>query len=412
MTSFTTATLPDVPFTPKVREILSQLDPSLGGVKDAVSLPADCYTSEEWFEFERRAIFDRDWLVLGHHNLIGNPGDYFSVEINGEPLLVVRGLDNEIRVMSSVCRHRGHLLGQGGPGNTTSFTCPFHGWSYDLEGKLTSAPEMNGTLPFAELQRTQCLPVFRSEIWNGFIFVNMSGDAPALAPRLKGLTEMVKNYGMSDLAAAGTVDWADNPWNWKFMQENALEPYHTHYLHHGIHDFAPSRLVRFTEWNEEDDAAIYRGVGFTHMDGAFNLANKALFPPIPTLTDAERQQVVFAGVMPNLFFGAMPDVVFYYLILPQSAGKITLRVGVLTTYENLSLPNADMLMKGTVDGVGIYNDQDTAANTQTHKGLQSRVAPRSRWAPNEKTLAQINQWLIKRYKAYANEVEPTRVAAE
>jgi hypothetical protein len=122
--------------------------------------------------------------------------------------------------------------------------------------------------------------------------------------------------------------------------------------------------------------------------------------------------VVFAGVMPNLFLGCTPDVVFYYLIMPQEAGKITLRVGVLTTYENLALPTADLLMKGTVEGVGVYNDQDTLANTQTHIGMQSRVAPRSRWAPNEKTLWQINEWLIKRYKAYGDELRGIKMAAE
>jgi phenylpropionate dioxygenase-like ring-hydroxylating dioxygenase large terminal subunit len=411
MANYTKATLPDVPFSSNVWDILDSLDSSLGGVEKALALPADCYTSDEWFEFERRAIFDRDWLVLGHHNRIPEPGDYMSVHINGEPLLVVRGQDDQIRVMSGVCRHRGHLLG-GQSGNTTSFTCPFHGWSYDLEGTLTGAPEMNGTLPFAELQRTACLPVFRSEIWNGFIFVNLSGEAAPLAPRLKGLTKMVANYHMEDLAAGPTVDWADNPWNWKFMQENALEPYHTRYLHSGIHDFAPSDRVRWTEWDPSDDAAIYRAVGFTHIDGGFNLANKALFPALPTLTLEERQQVVFAGVMPNLFLGCTPDVVFYYLIMPQGAGKITLRVGVLTTYENLALPTADLLMKGTVEGVGVYNDQDTQANTQTHIGMQSRVAPRSRWSPNEKTLWQLNEWLIKRYKAYGDELRGLKMAAE
>ncbi|HEX7893727.1 MAG TPA: SRPBCC family protein, partial [Terriglobales bacterium] len=294
----------------------------------------------------------------------------------------------------------------------TAFTCPFHAWSYDLTGELISAPEMSGTLPFEELRKTACLPQFRSEIWNGFIFVNMNGKAKPLAPRLRGLTALLANYKMNELASIAPVEWANNPWNWKFMQENALEPYHTHYLHAGIHDFAPSRNVHFKEWDESDDGAIYREVEFVHIDGGFNIATKALFPPLPDLTDAERTRVVFAGVMPNLFIGAQADTAFYYIILPQSAGKITLRVGVLTSYDNLALPTADELLKGTIEGVAIFNAQDTVANTQTHKGLQSRVAPRSRWAPSEKTLAQLNRWLISRYRAYANTLEPIANAAE
>ncbi|EJL32559.1 SRPBCC family protein [Novosphingobium sp. AP12] len=400
MTQFLRAGLPDLALAPEVLALLGQLDASQGDVSQAMSLPPECYTSPAWFEFEKRAVYDREWVAVGHIGAIPDVGDYFTLEIVGEPLLVVRGKDSEVRVLSSVCRHRGHLLGEAS-GNAKNFTCPFHGWSYDLEGTLTGAPEMEGTLPFAELKHTACLPAFRSEIWNGFIFVNFDGEAEALAPRLKGLTTLLQNHHMEDLASIKPVEWASNKWNWKFMQENALEPYHTHYLHTGIHDFAPSSNTRFTEWDETDDGAIYREVEFMHIDGGFNIAGKALFPALPDLTEAERSRVVFAGVMPNLFLGAQADVVFYYVILPQAAGDITLRVGVLTSWDNLSLPTADLLLKGTIDGVAVFNEQDTVANIRTHKGMSSRVAPRTRWSPNEKTLAQINNWLIKRYKSYA-----------
>jgi hypothetical protein len=98
--------------------------------------------------------------------------------------------------------------------------------------------------------------------------------------------------------------------------------------------------------------------------------------------------------------------------LPESPGSITLRVGLLTTPANLSLPTAPLLLKATVDGISVYNDQDVVANTLTHKGLKSRFAPRTRFAPKEKTLAQINTWLVKRYKAYAQSLEPLSMAAE
>ncbi|HLY58403.1 MAG TPA: aromatic ring-hydroxylating dioxygenase subunit alpha [Stellaceae bacterium] len=399
MTEFTVATLADVPLTPTIRSILDRLGPSTGDVKAAVSLPPECYTLPEWYEFERRAVFDRDWVALGHKGLAPLPGDYFSIRINDEPLLVVHGQDGVIRVMSAVCRHRGHVLGEA-RGNATDFTCPFHGWSYDLTGRLTSAPEMSGTLPFDELQRTQCLPVIRSEIWNGFIFMNMSGDAPPLATRLKVLTNEVRNHHMDELASVPTIDWSGNPWNWKFMQENAIEPYHTHYLHHGPHDFAPSRLASFFDWDEADDGAIFHPTGFVEIDGGFNISTKCLMPVIKTLTPAERQRVMFATVAPNLFFGAQPDTVFYFVIIPESAGSITLRVGLLVPPETMALPTFEHLVKATVDGISIFNDADVQANIKTHLGLQSRFAARTRYAPKEKTLPQFNNWLAKRYRAY------------
>jgi len=410
MTKFTSIPLPDAPISDTIRATLDKLEASRGDVSESLALPPECYASDEWFNFERGAIFDREWVALGHVGNVVERGDYFSIEILGEPLIVVRGQDDKVRVLSSVCRHRGHVLGEQ-KGNAKSFTCPFHGWSYNLEGTLVSAPEMSGTLPFDELQKTSCLPQFRSEIWNGFIFVNFDGQAEPLAPRLKGLTKMLANHRLEELASIDPVNWSNNAWNWKFMQENALEPYHTHYLHSGIHDFAPTKNVRFTEWEEDDDAAIYREVGFTHIDGAFNIANKTLFPPLPGLTEYERSRVVFAGIMPNLFLGAQGDSVFFYIILPEAAGMITLRVGLLTSYENLSLPTADLLLKATIEGVSIYNDQDTRANMMTHKGLSSRVAPRNRWAPTEKTLAQINNWLIKRYSSYARKMDYSEKAA-
>jgi len=113
---------------------------------------------------------------------------------------------------------------------------------------------------------------------------------------------------------------------------------------------------------------------------------------------------MFAVVPPNLFFGAQPDVVFYFVIIPQSAGKITLRVGLLLPYESLTLPTAGLLLKGTIDGISIFNDADTIANIKTYRGMQSRFAARTRYAPKEKTLAQFNQWLVSRYKAYARQL--------
>jgi phenylpropionate dioxygenase-like ring-hydroxylating dioxygenase large terminal subunit len=403
MTDFTTSALPDVALTPDIRAVLDHIAPSAGDVGSAISMPPYCYTSEDWFEFERRAIFDREWMALGHQGLIPKPGDYFSISLNGEPMLVVRGADREIRVLSAVCRHRGHLLGEAS-GHADAFTCPFHGWSYDLTGKLLSAPEMNGTLPLEELRKTACLPVLRSEIWNGFIFVNFDGRAAPLGPRLKVLTGEVANHHMADMVSIPTVDLPENPWNWKFMQENAIEPYHTHYLHQGPHDFAPSNLASFFEWDDTDDGAVFHPTGFVEPDSAFNISTKCLMPVIETLSARDRQRVMFASVPPNLFFGAQPDCVFYLLIMPKSAGRIVLRVGILVPYSTTEIPTFELAIKGTIDGISIFNDADTRANTSSHQGLGSRFAQRTRYAPKEKTLAQFNTWLIKRYQSYAREL--------
>ncbi len=399
--------------TERVREILDRLDPSEGEVESAVTLPPECYTSEEWFDFERAAVYDRDWVCLGHQGSIPNPGDYFYINMNDDPLLVWRGQDNEIRIISAVCQHRGHVLG-GQQGNARQLTCPFHAWSYDDRGNLTSAPEMEGTISFEDLRKKSCLPQIRSEIWNGFIFMNIDGKAPPLAARLKRLSAEIANHHMADLGATPNEYWGPNPWNWKFMQENAIEPHHTWYLHKGPHDFAPSRLATFVEWDDADDGAVYHPTGFVELDGNFNMAFKCLFPVIETLTEEERQRVMFTTVPPNLFFGAVPDGVFYYVILPHGANSMTLKVGFLYPKKTLALPNFEHVFKTVADGLMLFNDQDTVANAKTHEGLKSRFANRSRYAPKEKTLPQFNNWLIKRYRAAADYLggTPRRQAAE
>ncbi len=408
MSDFTYKTLPELELTPVIRSILDQLEPSNQDVETAVSLPPDVYTSEEWWEFERRAIWDREWVCVGHQGSILNPGDYFSININDEPMLVLKDGEGTIRVMSAVCQHRGHILGEAS-GNATGFTCPFHHWSYDLKGQLRGAPEMEAHASLKELRESHCLPQLRTEIWNGFIFVNLDGKAKPLAPRLKRLTAEYAPHHMSELHASPTMDWADNPWNYKFLQENAIEPYHTAYLHKGPHDFAPSSLASFVEWEDDDDGAVFHPTGFVELDANFNpdFDYKCRFPVIETLTEKERKRVMFASVMPNLFMGAVPDGVFYYVMIPQGANKMTIRVGGLYPEATLAMPDFNELALATIEGVGVYNDQDTVANSLTHIGLKSRFANRSRYAPREKTLSQVNRWLIKRYLAYAAEFDDT-----
>jgi phenylpropionate dioxygenase-like ring-hydroxylating dioxygenase large terminal subunit len=410
-TDYRAVPLEDVELTRSIRRILAGLDVSAQDLEQAVTLPKECYTSEEWFEFEKRAVFDRDWVCVAHVGSIPNPNDYISININNDPLLILRDEKNEIRVMSAVCPHRGSVIGDA-RGNCERLVCRLHHWTFDLRGKLLGAPEMNATLPLEDHQQQAFLPTLRSEVWNGWVFVNMDAKAKPLTPRVKVLTEEIKNHQMGELLSTPNVELGPYPWNWKYMQENAIEPYHTWYLHRGIHDFAPSRLATFYEWDGEDDGAVFHPTGFLNLDANFNMSFKCLFPIIKTLTEKERHRVMFVTVPPNLFFGAVPDGVFYYIILPSGANSLKLRVGFLYPEATLKDRNFEQIFKMAVEGVFAYNDQDVESNTRVHLGLKSRFESRSRYAPKEKTLPQMNRWLVTRYKAYAAELEAREKAAE
>ncbi len=256
-------------------DVLRSLELSTVDVADAKYWPGWLYSSEEWFEYEKAAVYDRSWLCVGRADFLKKPGDYYTVTINDEPLIVVMGDDGEIRVMSAVCQHRGSVLVEDqGCVETGLFRCPLHFWSYDLQGRLRHAPEMNRT----HFERSEiCLPQLKVELWQGFVFVHFDHDAPPLAPTLTTLEAEMKNYDVENMVSLPPMDVPDYPWNWKVMLENFMEPYHNAYLHKGIHDFALGH--GFVD-HSPDENVIMHPTGFDRPDAAFNPLHQALLRPI------------------------------------------------------------------------------------------------------------------------------------
>ena len=128
-------------------EFFEGLQSSLGDVTEAETLPPACYTDEEFFEFEKDALFNREWLCVGREDWVKNPGDYFTTTHIGEPLIISRTREGELKAMSAVCQHRAMLVAEG-RGNTKAFVCPYHHWTYSLDGHLVGAPAMSKTCSF------------------------------------------------------------------------------------------------------------------------------------------------------------------------------------------------------------------------------------------------------------------------
>ncbi len=162
--------------------VFAEFESSIGDVADAKYMPPYVYASPDWFEFEKASVYDHSWLALGRAGLAPNPGDYFTVDINDDPLMVVRDDEGKVRVFTAVCQHRGHLLAEGmGSVERGLFRCPLHSWSYNLQGKLVHAPEMNKT---HWDKNSICLPELKVELWQGFVFASFDPDAEPLAPTL------------------------------------------------------------------------------------------------------------------------------------------------------------------------------------------------------------------------------------
>ena len=199
---------------------------ALNGVSEdaehATALARECYVDPAFFDWEVERIMKPGWHAVARSNQLPNAGDYRSVDLFGEPIVVVRDGAGRLRAYSRVCRHRAFLIVEG-DGNTKRFVCPYHRWAYDLEGELKAAPLMEEVDGFE--RKDYRLPELRLEEWLGFVLVSLDPSAESLLPGLAPLSDLLAPHGPSDLVTADTLVY-DSPWNWKVMVDNFIESYH------------------------------------------------------------------------------------------------------------------------------------------------------------------------------------------
>ncbi|RKF23145.1 aromatic ring-hydroxylating dioxygenase subunit alpha [Altericroceibacterium spongiae] len=367
---------------------------SIKATEEAETLPPECYTSEEFYRFEKEALFYREWLCVGRDEWLPNAGDYFTTTHANEPIIIARGRKGELNAMSAVCQHRAMLVAEG-KGNTRGFICPYHHWSYDLDGKLVGAPAMSKTCDFNKAQHN--LPKLKIEVWHGFIFVNFDPEATSLASRLEPLEPVVANYEFENLRGPEPQSH-EYAWNWKVQFENNNDGYHASRLHQGLHDFVPSSLASFPEVPRET-AGYYRLNGSTHPNAGFNPTEKALFPVFPKLTEEEQNRLLFVNLPPSLSLVVLNDVCIYLIMDARSPGKHGLTFGSLFHPDATKDPLYEHKLKINDDATGEIVAQDLHVDLMVQQGLGSKFAPRGRYSWQEDAQRQFNQWLVDRYWA-------------
>ncbi|MEO1678944.1 MAG: aromatic ring-hydroxylating dioxygenase subunit alpha [Pseudomonadota bacterium] len=181
------------------------------------------YIDPALYAAERAGLLARTWQFAGHVAEVANPGDYFTFEVAGESLFCIRGRDGSLRTFYNVCQHRAHQLVQG-TGTTRSLVCPYHAWTYELTGRLRSGPNLTK----AGIDRAQiCLSEVRTELFHGFIFVNLDADAAPMDDWYPGVREELAEY-VPQIDALAPLEWVEIPehCNWKISIENYSECYH------------------------------------------------------------------------------------------------------------------------------------------------------------------------------------------
>lgn len=385
-------------------EFFESLASSVKPVEQANMLPPACYVDPDFYAFEKEALFDREWLCVGRASWVKETGDYFTTAIVGEPLLITRNADGQVRAMSAVCQHRAMLVAEG-HGNRRSFVCPYHHWAYSLDGALIGAPAMDRSDDFDAKQIS--LPSLLVEIWQGFIFVNFDALAKPLAPRLAALDEVLANFHLDSADGPRPPPGANYPWNWKVMLENNNDGYHANKLHRGpLHDFVPSRLASFPAL-PPDAAGFYRFNGTLHPDAAFNATQRAVFKTFPDLSDAERNRMSFVNVPPTLSLVVTSEMVIYMILRADSAQSHFMDQGMLFAPGAMDDPLFDDKVHMSAHAVSQIVAQDLHVDELVQVGLRSRFAVRGRYSWQEEAQQAFNQWLVPRYLANKARSKPT-----
>ena len=378
----------------------------------ATTLPAQAYTSEEFFGWEVEHVLRNEWQCIAHISQLPEPGDFLNLDLLGEPMIAVHGKDGEIRVLSRVCPHRsmdimpagfgydGHTLaearaGQPDCGHTRLFLCPYHAWTFELNGKLKACPEMHLAEDFE--RDAFFLKPFRSEIWNGFLFVNLSGDAAPLAEDLGEMNADVARFNMAGMKLVIAREW-DCPFNWKVLVENFMESYHHLGIHHRT--LQPMMPARNT-WMETERPRYVRAhlpykdsVRQEWREFAARGDFSEKLPPLPGLSDEENNEWGLYLIHPTFLLATAPDRVIWYRLQPIGPDRLKLTTTTLVSAETTVMEHFETIRANAADLLTAFHLEDMEVCTAVQRGLYS-----SGWRQGRLSHLEMPVWLFHRYLA-------------
>ena len=345
-----------------------------------LGIPPECYRSESLFALECQSIFLREWVCVGRVDQVPNAGDYRCVDVINEPLVMVRGEDDVVRVFSRVCRHRGMDIAQS-KGTAKRFVCPYHAWTYDLEGCLVAAPHMEQSENFSSQQIR--LPMFRTEIWNGFIFVNLDGGAKSLTDNLNGLEQRIGVYKLGELTTTHEQSYRCD-WNWKIMVENFAECYHHLGTHaESVQPYYPSRNTVIESF---DPAYVLSTV-------TAKLENFGDWEHLPPLLDSEDRTIVILVLYPALLVVVGNGAMWWMQILPDSPTSFELNVYQCAPKKVSEAARFKKLADEYFADFLKVNDEDMTVCRGVQRGLGSRFARSGPLSHLEEPLHRFYQYL-------------------
>jgi Rieske 2Fe-2S family protein len=357
------------------------------------TLGSQDYASQEVWNQEREKIWWGDWICVGRTEEVASPGDYVVRDIVGESVFIVRNGDGELRAFYNVCSHRGTKFLDDVEGTASvrkAFKCPYHAWTFDLNGQLIGSPNVKENELFDRSEH----PLYGIAVdsYAGFLFLNMSKEPRPLMEALTDGAETMtvfERFKMQDMRIGARIVY-EVAANWKIVVENYNECLHCPQIHPELVQVVP--LFRFGEvWDEEthDD-------GNWMVDGAtsFTKTGESTLPKFPGLNEEDYKMYYGSYEFPNLMLNLHPDCVMYYVGYPKGPNHTTVVSEFLFLPETIASP--DFNPESVVEFWDLISTQDWEVCQRAQTGVSSRAFTRGVYPRQDRFLYWFNEeWRVK-----------------
>ncbi len=281
-------------------------------------LPAWTYNSDELTQLEMEQVFLRNWMFVGHVSDIPNSGDYQCFEMANERAVVVRDQNGQVRAFHNVCRHRASRVAGEDKGHCgKAFICPFHGWSYNLDGSLKNIPKADS---FPEIDKQQFgLKAVDCEVWHGMIFIRFGGDGAAVAELFAEAAAEIGHYRIEDMQPLDAPYQYNFDLDWKAVLDIDNEGYHVPVGHPELFD-----LVGATYTDQRTEGGLSRAFGYINQRKHRLERNREYVAALPAesyLPESHRHSWIYWGLFPGFVLTLFPDQIEIYQIYPTGNQK-------------------------------------------------------------------------------------------
>ena len=354
---------------------------------DAMTLPANYYTDPELFKRELRAVHYDMWLHAGRMEQLPETGSYFLVRFAGVNVIVLRGQDGEVSAFNNTCRHRGTLLCQEHEGKIAGgrIRCPYHAWTYELDGKLVGAPNMEKVEGF-RMEDYPLGPV-ATATWDGHIFINLSADPIPFEQHLAGLDKKFAPWGMADLKRVERRVYHAKA-NWKLIFQNYSECLHCPIAHPLL-----NKHSHYMSGDNEPPQPTYLGGRMDLRPGVttLSMSGQSNRPPLPGISEQDARHVYYYALLPNFLLNLHPDYMLTFQLWPVAVDRTDIVCEWHFHPDAIARPDFDP--SGAVEFWELTNQQDWDLSDRAQEGISNFGYQPGPYSNREELLFGLDRWV-------------------